>query len=334
MCDIKLVGVEKDERFMPALQMLGQAVNFQGMDEFGNRVDFNDTETDVNMRDNSELDDHIMFQLLQGDILRVNERKLLQRFQDSYRRIDNEEAMPGDVVFTGNLPFGIATPLFIKWLRLLSRPWDTDIVSTDIHDVDRIDRDLRCVSMLLMFQKEVAERIACKPGKRDYGRLSVLTQNWFRSRILFDVKGGSFVPPPKVDASVILMEPRIEGPLVPGISFDELEQFVQLVFKARRKRITSTIKQDLIVRMSSGGEQRDALSAIQIDKLIADLFREAFPDVKSETQMELLMHRRAQEFSVVEMCTLAKTYRQSPLVRGLAETPTSSDGKEEIKQWL
>lgn len=88
-----------------------------------------------------------------------------------------------------NLPYNIATPLLIAWLT--TDPWPP-----------WYDR------MILMFQREVAERIAAAPGSKTYGRLSVLTQWRTAPRILFDISPKAFMPPPKVTSSVVEFLPR------------------------------------------------------------------------------------------------------------------------------
>ena len=88
-----------------------------------------------------------------------------------------------------NLPYNIATALLIGWLT--AEPWPP-----------WYDR------LVLMFQREVAERIVAPPGGKQYGRLSVLTQWRAQARILFDIKPSAFVPPPKVMSSLVEIVPR------------------------------------------------------------------------------------------------------------------------------
>ena len=87
------------------------------------------------------------------------------------------------VRIVANLPYNIATALLVSWLTV--EPWPP------WYD-----------SAVLMFQREVAERIVAPPGSKTYGRLSVLTQWRCEARMLFDVNPSAFVPPPKVTSSV------------------------------------------------------------------------------------------------------------------------------------
>ena len=88
-----------------------------------------------------------------------------------------------------NLPYNIATPLLIGWLE--AEPWPP------FYD-----------KLILMFQREVAERIVAKPDSKDYGRLSILAQWRTQPKILFDIAPSAFVPPPKVTSSVVEFVPR------------------------------------------------------------------------------------------------------------------------------
>lgn len=91
-----------------------------------------------------------------------------------------------------------------------------------------------------MFQKEMADRIASKPGSKSYGILSVLTQAWYRVESCIAVSPGHFTPPPKVQSSVISMhrletiDPRAEEPMFRTI--------VKSSFNQRRKMLRNSLK--------------------------------------------------------------------------------------------
>ena len=95
----------------------------------------------------------------------------------------------GPARIVANLPYNIATALLVSWLSV--EPWPP------WYD---------CA--VLMFQREVAERIVAAPGSKSYGRLSVLAQWRCEARILFDVNASAFVPPPKVTSSMVRIVPR------------------------------------------------------------------------------------------------------------------------------
>ena len=118
-----------------------------------------------------------------------------------------------------NLPYNIATALLIGWLTGPWLPWFDMLV--------------------LMFQREVAERIVAAPGRKSYGRLAVLA-NWrCETKILFDVASSAFVPPPKVTSSVVQLSPR-ERPL--GCNAAALQKVTAAAFGQRRKMLRQSLK--------------------------------------------------------------------------------------------
>ena len=119
-----------------------------------------------------------------------------------------------------NLPYNIATPLLIDWLTI--EPWPP------WYDV-----------MVLMFQREVAERIVARENDEAYGRLGVLA-NWrAETKILFDISPAAFVPQPKVTSSVVRLVPR-EAP--EPCERRALEQVAAAAFGQRRKMLRQSLK--------------------------------------------------------------------------------------------
>jgi 16S rRNA (adenine1518-N6/adenine1519-N6)-dimethyltransferase len=120
-----------------------------------------------------------------------------------------------------NLPYNIATPLLAGWLE--AEPWPP-----------WFDR------LTLMFQREVALRIVATPRQRaDYGRLAVLAGWRCRSRILFDVPGAAFTPPPKVTSSLVELVPR---PAAEPCDLALLTAATQAAFGQRRKMLRQSLK--------------------------------------------------------------------------------------------
>jgi len=119
-----------------------------------------------------------------------------------------------------NLPYNIATALLIGWLSV--EPWPP------WYD-----------TMVLMFQREVAERIVAHDNEDAYGRLAVLA-NWrAETKILFDISRAAFVPPPKVTSSVVRLLPRA-API--PCDRKTLEQVSAAAFGQRRKMIRQSLK--------------------------------------------------------------------------------------------
>jgi 16S rRNA (adenine1518-N6/adenine1519-N6)-dimethyltransferase len=116
-----------------------------------------------------------------------------------------------------NLPYNVSTALLVRWL----------------HQAGDI------AEMVLMFQKEVADRLAAAPRSKDYGRLSVLTQHVCTVQRLFDVAPSAFVPPPKVVSSVVRLTPRPAGDRLADLG--PLERTTAAAFGQRRKMLRSSL---------------------------------------------------------------------------------------------
>lgn len=121
-----------------------------------------------------------------------------------------------------NLPYSVATPLLIGWLK--TEPWPP-----------WFDR------LVLMFQREVALRIVAKPGDKDYGRLAVLCQWRARPRILLTLPAAAFTPRPKVDSCLVELVPT-QSP-EPPCAVAMLEKVTAAAFGQRRKMLRSSLRQ-------------------------------------------------------------------------------------------
>jgi 16S rRNA (adenine1518-N6/adenine1519-N6)-dimethyltransferase len=142
-------------------------------------------------------------QVVEADALRVDEGVLAG-------------GQPFHVV--SNLPYNVGTPLLIKWLSMAAPP----------------------VSMTLMFQKEVAERIVAAVGDDAYGRLAVISQAVADARIVMDLPARAFTPPPKVASAVVRLDPRADRPS--SAELKALERVTAAAFGQRRKMLRSSLK--------------------------------------------------------------------------------------------
>ena len=117
-----------------------------------------------------------------------------------------------------NLPYNVGTPLLIRWLTQASS----------------------LENMTLMFQREVADRIAAQPGDAAYGRLSILA-NWrCRTRKLFNVPARAFTPPPNVESAVVSLTPHASAPY--PADQHALERVTAAAFGQRRKMLRGALK--------------------------------------------------------------------------------------------
>jgi 16S rRNA (adenine1518-N6/adenine1519-N6)-dimethyltransferase len=131
--------------------------------------------------------------------------------------IDPATLGPAPRRIVANLPYNVSTALLVNWL----------------HRADALD------DMVLMFQKEVVDRLAAAPRTKDYGRLSVLTQHVCTVQRLFDIPASAFVPPPKVVSSVVRLRPRPAAERMADLR--PLERVTAAAFGQRRKMLRSSL---------------------------------------------------------------------------------------------
>ena len=126
--------------------------------------------------------------------------------------------LPPPYRIVANLPYNVATPLLLGWLAAIER----------------------YESLTLMFQKEVAERLGARPRTKSYGRLAIAAQWRCTVERLFTLPPGAFVPPPKVDSTVVRLVPRAQplAPADPAL----LERVTAAAFGQRRKMLRQSLK--------------------------------------------------------------------------------------------
>lgn len=142
-------------------------------------------------------------ELIHGDVLKQDWEKLLAGNK------------PWQVV--GNIPYNISTEIIFKF----------------------IDHRTHCECGMFMVQKEVAERICAKAGTKTYGVLSIGVQLAAQAKLLFNVGRKSFVPPPKVDSSIIYMD-CLEAPFPPA-AYSPTMALVKTAFQQRRKTLKNAL---------------------------------------------------------------------------------------------
>lgn len=161
--------------------------------------------------------------------------------------------VPPPRVIVANLPYNIATPLLVGWLR-------------QAHEFERL---------ALMFQLEVAERICAAPDTAAYGRLSVLTQWTCAATLALRVPPAAFVPPPNVFSAVVVLTPHPKQP-DPAL-FARMERLTAAAFGQRRKMLRGALRNvggEALLREASIAADRRAetLSIAEFDRL-ARVFR-------------------------------------------------------------
>lgn len=160
------------------------------------------------------------------------DRDLVRQLRIRYAANTNVQIVEADVLtldlaavaggayrLVGNVPYYITTPIIFHALRA-PRP----------------------LSAVFLVQREVADRMAAKPGTRTYGALSVNVQSVAVVEMIGRVKPGAFHPPPKVDSAIIRLTP-LSDPIVGPDDQDDLREFVIAAFGQRRKQMGRVLRQ-------------------------------------------------------------------------------------------
>ena len=175
--------------------------------------------------------------LIQGDFLRLPLDRMFPSQTDG-----STPASPIHII--GNFPYNISSQIFFKV----------------------IDNRNRVPQVVCMIQKEVAERIAEKPGTKTYGILSVLLQAWYDIEYLFTVGEGAFNPPPKVKSAVI----RLTRNGRQSLDCDEalFKKVVKTAFGQRRKTLRNSLK----TLLPEGFDTSDTIFDLRPERLSVEDF--------------------------------------------------------------
>lgn len=137
----------------------------------------------------------------------------LEVVEEDALKFQEEKITPHVII--SNLPYNISTALLAKWLEKFEN----------------------FEKLVLMFQKEVAERLYAKPSTKSYGRLSVLTQWKSEVEKMFDLEPGCFSPPPKIRSTVVKFSPKKTNE-----DFELFSSLLKTAFLHRRKLLTNTLR--------------------------------------------------------------------------------------------
>jgi 16S rRNA (adenine1518-N6/adenine1519-N6)-dimethyltransferase len=136
-------------------------------------------------------------------------------------KMDHGGLMAGEPFHVlSNLPYNVGTALFVKWLS--GEAWPP-----------------QWLSLTLMFQREVAERIVASPDSSAYGRLAVLAQWRAEAKLAMKVHRSAFTPPPKVMSAIVHVTPAA---MPDGVSARTLERLTEAAFGQRRKMLRQSLK--------------------------------------------------------------------------------------------
>jgi 16S rRNA (adenine1518-N6/adenine1519-N6)-dimethyltransferase len=199
-------------------------------------------------------------EIIEGDVLAIDFHTLFGPKPGSTRPGINHQPVPVRVV--GNLPYFITSDILLRLFEF--RQYFETIV--------------------LMVQREVAERLAAAPGRSDYGLLSATAQLYARVEELFTLRPDAFSPPPKVDSTIVRlrMAPKLESLGVPEVEFIN---FLKLAFGQKRKTLWNNLKAQYETKvLRAGFEKAGVKTAVRAEALSleksAALFR-ALSDLSS-----------------------------------------------------
>lgn len=167
------------------------------------------------------LDPYPNAQVIHGDVLKVNLKRLFAEKFSEFSKVS----------VVANLPYYVTSPILMRLL----------------------EEELPLENIVVMMQKEVAERIAAKPGGKEYGALSIMAQYYAEPEIAMIVPHSVFIPQPNVDSAVLKLAVR-EKPPVEVADRRVLFQVIKASFAQRRKTIFNNLMGSMFDR-----EQRELL---------------------------------------------------------------------------
>lgn len=182
---------------------------------------------------------------------------------EDFLRMDLNTVFDGKpFVLTGNYPYDISSQIFFKML-------------------DYKELIPCCTGMI---QKEMAERIAARPGTKSYGILSVLLQRWYDVEYLFTVEPGVFNPPPKVRSAVVRMTRNDVHEC--GCNEVLLKKVVKAVFQQRRKMLRVSLK-PFFAQISPNRDHTEFLAHPELTKRPEQLSVDEFVELTNRIEKEI-----------------------------------------------
>lgn len=193
-----------------------------------------------------ELDRDMIEYLLEEEILDHQ-----QLIQEDFLRLNLEEVYKGEsFTLVGNYPYNISSQIVLKMLH----------------------NHLLIPYAMGMFQLEMARRITGSMNTKDYGSLSILTQLFYDSKIIYKVKPGDFAPPPKVHSAVVRF---VRKDSLPDLSIGILEKYLRRAFAHRRKKIKNNLHTETEVEILN----EMGLADLRAEQIPMDVFVELIRNI-------------------------------------------------------
>ena len=154
--------------------------------------------------------------------LKNNFGEKIQVLNEDILKIDEENLSKDKMIFFGNLPYNISSQILVKWIKL-----------KNLNSI--------CKKFVLMFQKEVADRIIAEFNKKNYSRISILSSWRLEVKQVKEISSNSFYPKPRVKSSLLLIEPKknfynFKNP-------KNLEHITRVFFNQKRKMVNKPMSQ-------------------------------------------------------------------------------------------
>jgi 16S rRNA (adenine1518-N6/adenine1519-N6)-dimethyltransferase len=203
--------------------------------------------------------DRDMIAVLRGELGENSRVEIAEANALSFDYGATAQRLGGSVAAVGNLPYQIASQILFRLLDARTS----------------LDR------MVVMVQKEMADRIVARPDTEDYGALSVMVQMYGRPKLVCRVGSGAFVPPPRVQSAVVAIEPYDKGAArVTGVDERSFSLVVHAAFNQRRK----TLRNALTAGLSGSERADDAAQAKSAARAVTALERAGIdPGRRGET---------------------------------------------------
>ncbi len=178
--------------------------------------------------------------------LKYKNNKKIKIFNDDILKFNLEKVAKKNSIIFGNLPFNISSQILVKIIKF--KKWPPNYVA-----------------IILMFQKEMADRIIAKFGSSEYGRLSILTNYKLKLINRFNISPNCFSPKPKVTSTILYLEPKLQNKYKIR-NIENLEKITKFFFSSKRKMINKSIN-----KIFKNSSQKQVIHNIDLSLRPSDL---------------------------------------------------------------
>lgn len=181
-------------------------------------------------------------------LVEASEGALAVHHADALEADLTQYGQDGARAIIANLPYNVASPILINLLRAVHARGDK-----------------AAKFMLLMFQKEVADRIVAAPDSKTYGRLSVMAQWLCTVKTVKVIPPSAFTPPPKIQSAVVRFLPKIR---TDAVAFDTMEKLLAAAFGQRRKMLRQSLKEHAMHLAAAGIDETARAEDVPVEAFV------------------------------------------------------------------